>query len=181
MSKSQPHTRLRHTLLVCACVALPLSHAGAQTPAGTVPVSMQAAAPILASGQLLYLPIYSHIYHGDTDKSGKPLQTLLSAHVSVRNSDPRVAIKVLYARYYDTDGKLLRDYVGTAPVSVPPLGTYEIFVPRGDTAGGSGANFLISWQAETPANPPLVEALHSDIAPARTITFLTTARPIQPR
>ena len=32
-----------------------------------------------------------------------------------------------------------------------------------------------------PANPPLVEALHADIREARTLLFVTTARPIQTR
>ncbi|MBI5922704.1 MAG: DUF3124 domain-containing protein [Betaproteobacteria bacterium] len=135
--------------------------------------------PTLAQGQVLYLPVYSHIYHGDLDKQGKPFQTLLSAHVSIRNTNPQVPLKILYARYYDTDGKLLKEFV-PAPVSIPPLGTHELFVPRSDVTGGSGANFLISWSAAAAVNPPLVEALHADIQPARTLIFVTTARPIHP-
>jgi len=137
-------------------------------------------APALSSGQILYLPIYSHIYHGDQDRSGKPSQTLMSAHISIRNTDPQAAVRILYARYYDTDGKLLKEFV-RAPMVIPPLGTHELFVPRGDVSGGSGANFLIAWSAETPVNPPLVEALHADVHPARSLIFVTTARPTNPR
>jgi len=130
--------------------------------------------------QLLYLPIYSHIYHGDLDNQGKPVQTLLSAHVAIRNTNSGKPLTLHYARYYDTDGKLIKDYVPKA-VTIPPLGTHELFVPRSDVTGGSGANFLISWSADTTVNPPLVEALHADIQPARTLTFITSARPIHPR
>ena len=132
------------------------------------------------SGQTVYLPIYAHIYHGDLDAQGKPTQTLLSAHVSIRNTNLGKTLKLHYARYYDTDGKLLKEFVAK-PVTIPPLGTHELFVPRSDVSGGSGANFLIAWSAETSVNPPLVEALHIDIQPERTLTFITTARPIQPR
>jgi uncharacterized lipoprotein YbaY len=64
---------------------------------------------------------------------------------------------------------------------IPPLGTYELYVPRSDSSGGSGANFIIDWNAETRINPPIVEALHADIREARTLLFITTARPIQMR
>ncbi|TRZ98086.1 MAG: DUF3124 domain-containing protein [Rhodocyclaceae bacterium] len=136
--------------------------------------------PALLSGQTLYLPIYSHVYHGDPGKAGKPTQTLVSTHVSIRNTDPQTRIRLVSARYYDTDGKLVRPYID-APVTIPPLGTHEIFVPRTDTAGGSGASFLIVWNAETPVNPPIVEALHADIREARTLMFITTGQPIRTR
>ena len=137
-------------------------------------------AAMLSTGQVLYLPVYSHIYHGDQDKQGKPSQTLVSTHVSIRNTDPQASLKILYARYYDTEGKLVREFL-RAPLIIPPLGTHELFVPRGDVSGGSGANFLIAWNAGEPANPPLVEALHADVQAARTLIFVTTARVINPR
>ncbi len=130
-------------------------------------------------GQVLYLPIYSHIYHGDLDRQGKPIQTLLSAHVSIRNTNTQEPLKILYARYYDTDGKLVKEFIPN-PLIIPPLGTHELFVQRSDVSGGSGANFLISWSASSSVNPPLVEALHADIQPARTLIFITAARLIYP-
>jgi len=136
--------------------------------------------PALQTGQTLYLPVYSHVYHGDPGKDGKPAQTLVSTHVSIRNTDPQTPIRLVSARYHDTTGKLVRSYVST-PVTIPPLGTHEFFVPRTDTAGGSGANFLIAWNAEAAANPPLVEALHADIREARTLMFITTGQPIKAR
>lgn len=135
----------------------------------------------LSAGQSLYLPVYSHLYHGDVNaKTGKPSETLVSTHVSIRSTDPKSGFKVTSARYYNTDGKLLREYV-TQPQAIPPLGTYELYVSRSDSSGGSGANFIIEWSADKPINPPLVEALHADIREARTLLFVTTARPIQAR
>jgi hypothetical protein len=137
--------------------------------------------PPLSSGQSLYLPIYSHLYHGDVHpKTGRPSETLVSTHVSIRNTDPRLPLKVTSARYYNTTGSLLREFL-TAPQSIPPLGTFELYVPRSDSSGGSGANFIIEWSAERPINVPLVEALHADIREARTLLFVTTAKPIQMR
>jgi len=133
----------------------------------------------LSTGQTLYLPIYSHLYHGEVNpKTGKPSETLVSTHVSIRNTDMKTTLKVTSARYYNTDGMLLREYLPAAK-TIPPLGTYELFVPRSDSSGGSGANFIIDWSAERPINTPLVEALHADIREARTLLFVTTGRPIQ--
>lgn len=146
----------------------------------TVNVAFAADGPALSKGATLYLPIYSHVYSGDLGKDGKPPQTLVSTHVSVRNTDPQAPIQLASARYYDTQGKLVRSYL-TAPVTIPALGTYELFVPRADTAGGSGANFLIAWTAETAVNTPIVEALHADIREARTLMFVTTGQPIKLR
>lgn len=138
-------------------------------------------APALTAAQTLYLPIYSHLYHGDVNtRTGKPSETLVSTHISIRSTDPKTPLKVSSARYYNTEGKLLREYL-PAPQTVPPLGTYELYVPRSDSSGGSGANFIIEWQAERPINPPLVEALHADIREARTLIFVTTGRPILAR
>ncbi|QWT45343.1 DUF3124 domain-containing protein [Azospira inquinata] len=131
-------------------------------------------------GQTLYLPIYSHLWHGNRDKAGNPEMSLLSALVSIRNTDPRTPIRVTSARYYDTAGRLIQEYLA-APRVIPPLGTLELFVERKETAGGSGANFLIRWQSEGngTANAPLVEAVHVDMYGTRAISFTTNARAIQ--
>ena len=135
--------------------------------------------PALSSGQTLYLPIYSHLYHGEADRQGNPALTLASAHVSIRNTDANGSLKIVSARYYDTNGKLIKEYLPKS-ASVGPYGTYELFVPNSDQSGGSGANFIIVWSSSQPVNPPIVEALHAEIRASRSITFLTTARPVRP-
>jgi hypothetical protein len=133
--------------------------------------------PLRSSGQQLYLPIYSHIWHGETNDKGQPMKTLVSVSVSIRNTDPVQAIRVTSAQYFDTDGKKLREYLPT-PKLIGPMATYEIFVPRSDDTGGSGANFVIVWKADAPASPPIVEGLHANLPVGRSIAFTTSARPI---
>ena len=101
----------------------------ASTAAGAQEVRM------LSSGQLLYLPIYSHIFFGNVGRSGTPSQVALSALVSVRNTDTGRPLRVLSARYYDTNGKLIGERMPT-PVIVSPLGTLEnILAPNATSLG----------------------------------------------
>lgn len=132
-------------------------------------------APARSLGQSLYLPIYSHIWHGDVAASGERTKTLVSVSVSIRNTDPVKSIRVLSAQYYDTDGKKLKEYV-SAPKTIGPMGTHELFVPRSDDTGGSGANFVITWKSDTPANLPLVEGIHANMPAGRAIVFISSAR-----
>lgn len=133
--------------------------------------------PPLSTGQLLYLPIYSHVWHGEVDRKGQPTKSLVSVLVSVRNTDTTKSIRVESARYFDTGGKMLREYV-KSPINIGPMGTYELFVPRSDDTGGSGANFVIAWKGDSPANLPLVEAVHVNLPAGRSIAFVTSAREI---
>ncbi|TAK86369.1 MAG: DUF3124 domain-containing protein [Betaproteobacteria bacterium] len=132
-----------------------------------------------SSGQTLYLPIYSHIWHGDFDRTGEPAKTLVSISVSIRNTDPANAIRVSSAQYYDTNGRKLKEYV-PSPRAIAPMATYELFIQRSDDSGGSGANFLISWSSEAPVNPPIVEGVHANLPAGRSIVFTTSARPLAP-
>ena len=145
--------------------ALSIGFAFGQTPQGRL------------VGQVLYLPIYSHVWHGEVDNRGQPTKALVSISVSIRNTDPAKSIRVTSAQYYDTDGKRLREYV-TSPKAIGPMGTHEIFVPRSDDTGGSGANFVISWKSDTPVSPPVVEGFHANLPVGRSIAFTTWARPI---
>ena len=135
--------------------------------------------PFAASrGQTVYVPVYSEIQHGDLNRQGKPSRQLLSALVSVRNTDSRSALTVTSARYYDSNGRMLREFVA-APRAVPPLGALDLFIERRESEGGSGASFLIKWRADTPVNPPFVEAVHVDLYSLRPISFTTFGRPVQ--
>lgn len=150
--------------LLLTCLALP-------TQADELPLS---------KGQNLYLPIYSHIWHGDRVVDGQyPLKSQVSALVSIRNTNGKSSIKVLSAKYFSTEGKLLKEYV-PATKTINPMGTLELFVERQESQGGSGANFVIQWSAENPVNPPVVEAVHADIKGHSTLTFTTTATPVNP-
>lgn len=130
-----------------------------------------------SKGQSLYLPVYSHMLYGNLGKKGTASYVLLSTLVSIRNTDPRRPLRVLSARYFDTAGKLLGERLGGTTV-IPPLGTLELFVELNDASGGSGANFLIRWEADQAINPPLVEGLHANMDGGKAVIFMTQAVPL---
>lgn len=137
----------------------------------------QAPGPLL-KGQLLYLPVYSHIWFGDLDAVGKPRMLLVSTLVSIRNVDPAKTITLTSARYYDSAGNRLKEYVNT-PVAIKPLATHELYIPKSDSAGGSGANFLISWRSDASVHAPTVEAIHAEVLGTRALAFTTSARQLE--
>jgi hypothetical protein len=131
----------------------------------------------LVKSQSLYLPIYSHMLYGNLGKKNTASQVLLSALVSIRNTDAKRPLRVLSAKYFDTHGKLLGERVQT-PVLLAPLGTLELFVELNDASGGSGANFVIKWEADQLINPPLVESLHANMDGGKAVIFMTQAVPL---
>jgi len=145
---------------------------------GTAPAM---AADELSLGQTLYLPVYSEIWHGDRVIDGKhPQKSLVSALISIRNTSLKTPIRIFSARYYSTEGKLLKEYL-PKPAAIGAMGTSELFVERKESEGGSGANFIIQWDSAAPTNPPIVEAVHAEIKSGNyALTFITSARPIQP-
>jgi hypothetical protein len=115
--------------------------------------------------------------YGNIGKSGKASNALLSALVSIRNTDGKRPLRILSARYYDTMGKMLAERVAT-PVTLPPYGTFELFVELNDASGGSGANFIIKWEADQAINPPLVESLHVNMDGGKAVIFMTQSVPV---
>jgi hypothetical protein len=115
-------------------------------------------------GQVVYVPAYSHIYHGE----GKPYP--LAITLSVRNTSITDEIVVKSVRYFNTKGKEVKSYL-TKPVRLPALGTTEVLVTRNDTSGGSGANFLVEWYANKPVTEPIIEAVMIDTDSQQGISF----------
>ena len=128
----------------------------------------------LSNGQHLYLPIYAFIQYGNLDKGAPARQLPVSALVSIHNTDLDKPLKLLSARYYSTEGKFLRNFVAS-PRVLKPMETVEFLVERRDMVGGSGANFVIQWEATVPVSPPLVQALHIEMQTNRAIVFTTDA------
>lgn len=106
-----------------------------------------------ADGQVVYVPVYSHIFFGDREAP-----YLLAVTVLVRNTDPQHSIQVLSADYHDSNGKFLRRYLNE-PVRLPPLATTHFIVPESDESGGAGANVIVTWKAAVAVNPPIIESV----------------------
>ncbi len=176
--------------MTCVLAANAQETSAPRLPPAPTPTTLYPAAGIAASyaspggaplyaWQALYLPIQSRLLYGDI-ADGKPSEVLLSAQISIRNTDPGVALEVGSARFHDASGKLVRNLL-QRPLRIPPLGSHDLFLPRAEAAKAGGGNIVVEWSAERPINPPLVEALHSDIRGGHTLFFVTTAQPIQPR
>jgi hypothetical protein len=135
----------------------------------------QAASAELSRGQLVYVPVYSHVYHGDYEK-----KILLTGILSVRNTDPGRAITLTRADYYDSDGKLIKSYLSQA-LTLKPLASTRFIVKESESRGGSGANFLVEWHSETEVNEPILEAVMIGAAGQQGISFSSRGKALKGR
>ncbi len=126
-----------------------------------------AAAQQAISGQTLYVPVYSHVYHGPKNR---PFP--LTCTLSIRSTDMTRNFQVLSVDFYNSHGKLVRNLV-QEPQLVGPMNTLEYIVHENDNDGGSGANFVVRWSAEQALSAPLVEAVMIGTSSNQGISFVT--------
>jgi hypothetical protein len=107
----------------------------------------------ISRGQVVYVPVYSHIYIGDRERP-----FLLAVTLSIRNTDPEDAIVVTKVTYFNSKGKVLEEYL-KEPVTLEGMSATRFVVHESDKAGGSGASFLVEWQAANAVNPPIIETV----------------------
>ena len=137
------------------------------------PLTGSAEDVYLSMGQTVYVPIYSHIYSG---VKGHPFD--LAATLSIRNTDPQNPITLVEVKYYDTEGKLIRDYLA-APAQLKALASTRFIITEGDKAGGSGANYLVVWKSRTKVNPPLIESIMIGTQSGQGISFVSRGQVIK--
>ena len=128
--------------------------------------------PVLSKGQTVYVPVYSNVYSGP-----KANEFLLAAMVSIRNTDPKESINIVRADYYDNEGKLVKSYFQGGK-TLAPLASSHIYIKEYDEKGGPGANFIITWQAKSLVNEPVIEALMLGLKGGQGISFLCPAKVI---
>ncbi len=119
-----------------------------------------------AEGHRVYVPVYSHIYHRDGDIF------YLTNTLSIRNTDSEASMYVRSAKYFNTSGKLLREYADS-PLRLPPMSTLEYIVGARDRIGGSGANFVVEWQSDRHITPPVIECVMISTGGQQGISFVT--------
>jgi len=136
-----------------------------------------ATAEVLAKwlGQTVYVPIYSHIYADDRYR-GTPF--LLTATLSIRNTDPDKPFTLKSVGYYDSAGTLLQQYLDK-PTTIGPLGSTRFIVPESETKGGSGAKFLVEWEAKEAVIEPIIESVMIGTKMQQGISFISTGRAIK--
>jgi hypothetical protein len=139
-----------------------------------LPTSPSPAAPLpLSPGQLLYVPVYSHIYFGD-----RPQAFNLSVTLSLRNVDQTHPIAITSVRYLDEKGKLVREYAPPA-LTLEPLASARFYIKESDSAAGSEACFLVQWQADQKVAPPIVDGLMVGASFGQGLSFTTSGRVLE--
>ena len=127
----------------------------------------------IAVGQTIYVPIYSHIYHQDEKKTFD-----LAATLSIRNTDFDNPIAIASVKYYDWNGKLVKNYL-EQPIEIAALSSTDFFVNTSDRSGGSGAKFIVEWVAQTSVSEPIVEAIMIGTGFQQGISFVSPGKVIE--
>lgn len=141
-----------------------------------IPVHMaNAEMPGKWLGQTVYVPVYSHIYAEDRFKD-RPF--LLTATLSVRNTDPNRPITLRSVNYHDSEGTLLQRYLDK-PLNLVPLGSVHYIVPESESKGGAGAKFLVEWEANQAVSEPVLESIMIGTKLQQGISFVSTGRVIK--
>jgi hypothetical protein len=125
----------------------------------------------IATGETIYVPIYPKIYHLEN-------QTLdLTTTLSIRNTDLENPIILTSVRYYDSNGKLVKQYIDCAK-RLDPLASID-FLATTQQAKGIGSSFIVEWVALKNVNPPILEGVMLSTVSTQGISFTSVGRVIQ--
>ncbi len=127
----------------------------------------------IVMGQTIYVPVYSHIYYRNQEKVLN-----LAATLSIRNTDLSKPMIITSIRYYDSNGKVIKQFLAR-PVQLGAMASTDFVVDSTDTSGGSGANFIVEWVAETEIFEPVVEAVMIGTESNRGISFVSPGKVIK--
>lgn len=127
----------------------------------------------LLKGQTIYVPAYSHIYHGDREQP-----FYLTVTLSIRNTDLEHPITVISVEYHDTDGKLIKHFAEKG-VKLAAMASTRYVVKESDKEGGSGANFIVTWKSEAKVTEPLVESIMISTYTQQGVSFTSRGQAIK--
>ena len=126
-------------------------------------------------GQVLYVPVYSEVPYGN-----KRVTLDLTVTLSVRNRDPKSNIKIKRVDYFAADGRFVKAYLDRTSV-LKPLAASEFILSESDRRGGISASFLVEWESEVSALPPVVEAIMVNGVYSQGLAFTAQARVVEER
>ena len=141
---------------------------GILTPTGSSANDIQ-----LSMGQSVYVSIYSHIYSGS---KARPFD--LVAILSIRNTDIDQPVTIVSVKYYNSEGRLLKEYLDE-PLQLKTLASTRYIIKEDDKAGGSGANFIVKWKSNKKVTPPIIEAVMIGTYSGQGISFVSRGQVIE--
>lgn len=125
-------------------------------------------------GQSIYVPAYSSIYASDKNHAFN-----LAVTLSVRNTDGKRPIVITEVRYYDRDGRLIRDFL-KKPLRIGPLASLEFFIEE-KHIGGASTGFKVEWVSDRAVTEPVVESLMMHTGDSHGVSFLCPGRVLSDR
>jgi len=160
--------KIKHRPPIFIYFLLLIFSVGMLTPAGSSADDIQHS-----MGQSVYVSIYSHIYSG---LKARPFD--LAAILSIRNTDLNQPVTIVSVKYYDTEGKLLKEYLDK-PLELKALASTRYIIMEGDKAGGSGANFIVVWKSNKKVTAPIIEAVMIGTHSGQGISFVSRGQVIE--
>lgn len=121
----------------------------------------------IAFRDTVYIPIYSDIY-----SQSIYIKYNLTATLSIRNTSLRDSIYIEDIDYYDSEGERVRRYLNDV-LLVKPMQTIEYVIAEDDNVGGTGANFIVNWGANTTNVKPLFQGVMISTHGQQGISFVT--------
>ena len=127
----------------------------------------------LSRGQTVYVSVYSNIF-----TAPKAVTFHLDATLIIRNTDLKDSLVAFSADFFDTEGKLLKNYI-FAPLILKPLETKHFYIPGESEKGGLGANFVVRWRSQKLINAPIIECLMSGTRSNQGVSFIVPGQVIR--
>ena len=110
--------------------------------------------PEIENQQDVYVPAYSNIYY-DNDLR----KTYFTVVLSLRNISFTDSIYFDHIQYFDSEGKLLKEF-GDSILVLRPMESFEYIIESPNNQGGPGANFVVSYLSKANLkNPPYIETV----------------------
>ena len=116
-----------------------------------------------------YVPVYSHMYISSDN------YIKLNISLSIRNTDLSEDLYIESIDYYNTEGKLVKNYI-SQPHILKPMGTVDFIVDLEDMNGGNGAKFLVKFASKSNVSKPIIQAIMSHIVGNNHVVFVTEGK-----
>lgn len=102
----------------------------------------------------------------------------MTAILSIRNISPENSIIITKVEYYDTNGKLIKNYIDHS-FSLDKMSSKDFVIPESDLSGGVGANFLVEWKSTIPLAAPIMESIMLGTVGTKAFSFSSRGKKIK--